>query len=629
MTSEERLYQDGLEALKKQDFPQARDLFTRALKINRQKPDYWLGMSMAVDTLKERGVCLREVLKLDPENELAKRGLILMGEEVANPPAEWKMSELKADWKTSLELAKANRVRPKLPVRKIAGWSLVGLLIVGVIIGGILIAETSRYRLDTSPILRVTIPPTETPSITPTITETGTGPQPLDIRLDATFTPTALYAATPHNRYEAYSTALKAYERQDWARAEELLKQVIAEEPKAADVHYLLGEVYRMQKNIRDAFASYDAAIKANPAYAPAYLGKGRVTLMYSAKQTTQAIALYTKALELDPGLNEARMELVNLYLSMNKPDTALTWLEGYLEGASTSAEVECTRAKILIERGDFTAAMAAVDKARELDKSYLLSYLLWGQLLQENGQYEESIIPALTYLYSNPTSSDGGLLLAAAYYHTGDVTKALSTIDKVISADNQSINSYLLRGDIYMDLGELIKADNDYLRAQQLYYRSFGALIGRARVQLAYTYAGAAYNYIKSAEEAITTPREEAIMLYWRAVALVGLKETGAAIRDYEALLALPAGVAPQDLLEKARTEYMAIVTPTPSLTSTSTFTPTTTFTPSPTFTFTPTFTPSVTASVTSTRTPTRTATATPKVTPTLTSSPTPAPTR
>ena len=55
MTPEERLYQEGLEAIKQRDFPKARDLFTRLLKLNRQNPDYWIGMSAAVETTKERG----------------------------------------------------------------------------------------------------------------------------------------------------------------------------------------------------------------------------------------------------------------------------------------------------------------------------------------------------------------------------------------------------------------------------------------------------------------------------------------------------------------------------------------------------------------------------------------------
>jgi tetratricopeptide (TPR) repeat protein len=196
----------------------------------------------------------------------------------------------------------------------------------------------------------------------------------------------------------------------------------------------------------------------------------------------------------------------------------------------------------------------------------------------------------------------------------------ALETIQIALGVDNKAIDAYLLRGDIYMDQGLLEEADNSYLRAQQLYYRSFGGYIGRARVQIAKTFAGAAYNIIEQAMDAASNPREEAIALYWRAVALVGLKETGAAIRDYEAFLDLPEGVAPAKLVAQAKDEYLAIVTPTPSNTPTNTLTPTATSTPTRTFTPKPTNTVTRTASITptSTRTPTAGATATKSKTPT-----------
>lgn len=596
MTPEERLFQDACEALKKKDYTLARDLFTRVLKLNRQNPEYWLGMSMAVETLKERGVCLREVLKLDPENDLAKRGLVLMGEEVANPPALWKMAQYRTNWKTSLELNRARKVRAKLPIRKILGWSFLGILLIAVITGGLLIAETNRYRPDTSPVFRVSLPPSATASLTPMITDTPSGPALLDTNLSTTFTSTPIRAATPHNRTEAYSSALKAYERQDWGRAAELLKQVIAEEPGSADLHYLLGEIYRMQKNYKDALVSYDAAIKANAAYAPSYLGKGRLTLQSTPSKTIEALAFFTKALELDPELSETRLEMANLYLTKGDTDTALTWLESYLDNESPTAVVEYTRARILLLKGEVSAALTAIQKAREMDVSYMPIYQLWGQVLQANERYEESIVPLLTYLNADPTSPESELLLAKAYYYTGDTERALATIQKVISVSDKVIDAYLLRGDIYMDQGKLVEADNSYLRAQQLYYRSFGGYIGRARVQLAKTYAGGALINIEKAMEAAATPREEAIALYWRAVSMVGLKNSDAAIRDYEAFFALPAEVAPKDLLAQAREEYLTIVTPTPSLT------PTITFTPAPTKTFTPTFTTTATVKVTTT---------------------------
>jgi hypothetical protein len=85
---------------------------------------------------------------------------------------------------------------------------------------------------------------------------------------------------------------------------------------------------------------------------------------------------------------------------------------------------------------------------------------------------------------------------------------------------------------------------------------------------------------------EAADTPQEEAIALYWRAVALVGLDEISAAIRDYEAFLDLPQSEVPEELRAQAQAEYLDIVTPTPSPTATVTPTRGTTLT----FTATPT---------------------------------------
>ncbi len=176
---------------------------------------------------------------------------------------------------------------------------------------------------------------------------------------------------------------------------------------------------------------------------------------------------------------------------------------------------------------------------------------------------------------------------MANAYFHLEEFDKALETINQVISVNNKVENAYLLRGDIYMVQGKPDDADKNYITALQLNYRSFGGFIGKARVLLSESFAGAAYNYIEDAMDVADTPQEEAIALYWRAVALVGLDEMSAAIRDYEAFLALPRAEVPEDLRSQALAEYLDIVTPTPSAAATNTRTPgsilTFTTTPSP----------------------------------------------
>ncbi|MBN8580338.1 MAG: hypothetical protein J0L96_06665, partial [Anaerolineae bacterium] len=73
------IFQDAVDALRHGDKPRAKELLTLLLKTNQNNATYWIWLSAAMDTPKERIYCLQTALKLDPENTTAKRGLILLG----------------------------------------------------------------------------------------------------------------------------------------------------------------------------------------------------------------------------------------------------------------------------------------------------------------------------------------------------------------------------------------------------------------------------------------------------------------------------------------------------------------------------------------------------------------------
>jgi len=81
MTStEEKIFQEALTAIEENENLRAKDLLTRLLKMDQLNPEYWLWMSAVVTSEKERRYCLQQVLKYDPQNSSAKRGLILLGD---------------------------------------------------------------------------------------------------------------------------------------------------------------------------------------------------------------------------------------------------------------------------------------------------------------------------------------------------------------------------------------------------------------------------------------------------------------------------------------------------------------------------------------------------------------------
>ena len=77
------MLREAMNALRMGDRARARDLLTRLLKTDQKNPTYWVWLSAAVDTQKERLYCLQMALQADPQKCAAKRGLILLG---ALPP---------------------------------------------------------------------------------------------------------------------------------------------------------------------------------------------------------------------------------------------------------------------------------------------------------------------------------------------------------------------------------------------------------------------------------------------------------------------------------------------------------------------------------------------------------------
>src|SRR5512136_361961 len=77
--AEEKMYKAALEAIDKGQTARARDLFTRLLRSDSSKAEYWLWMSTLVESDQERVYCLESALRVDPDNEAARRGLVILG----------------------------------------------------------------------------------------------------------------------------------------------------------------------------------------------------------------------------------------------------------------------------------------------------------------------------------------------------------------------------------------------------------------------------------------------------------------------------------------------------------------------------------------------------------------------
>ncbi|HVH79241.1 MAG TPA: tetratricopeptide repeat protein, partial [Stellaceae bacterium] len=116
---------------------------------------------------------------------------------------------------------------------------------------------------------------------------------------------------------------------EDMRRADGLIKAALAAAPDSAGVHYVMGQVLRLQGHCEEAIDEYQAAIALNRNYADAYAFLG-ACLLYTGR-ISPLMPLLTKAVRLDPtnkgvGWVYLRAGVATLFETRN--DEAIIWLE-------------------------------------------------------------------------------------------------------------------------------------------------------------------------------------------------------------------------------------------------------------------------------------------------------------
>lgn len=607
--AENVMLQEAIEAIRQGQHRRARDLLTRLLKADQTNPEYWLWMSSVVDTTKERIYCLNNVLKYDPKNKAARRGLILAG---ALPPGTdvqpvppvrraWSVDEQEIPAPTGLAAIWAN------PILRVAIFAGAGLLVVALILGGIFGFGARRGPA-------VSSLPTRTPGPSPTFTATPTfinnptagvtpsptfvGPTPLWMLLEETFTPTPRYVDTPHPASEAFRVAMRAVERQDWEQALQFFEQAAETESDMADIPFHIGEIYRQIGEDDQAIDAYNLALEIDENFAPAYLGRARARVAINPR--TDVIRDLDAAIEADPNYTEAILERTAYHLEREDVEAAQEDLEKLETLAPDSALRYLYLAKVSMARDDRQTALTAARRANRLDLTLLDTYLIIAQAALINGQSKQAQEAVETYLLYAPDDPAGLIVIGQIQYENGEYEQALETLENARRLDPGVPGIYLYRGLTYLELGEGERAVNDLLAARRYNPRSFNINLSLAEAYLAAGRLGEALEQVTNAEDYAQSDAQLAEAYYLHVQVLNRIGNAPAAKEIWNLLLELPEEDVPESWRLEAEEALAATATPTLTFTPTTTNTPTSTktFTPTPTSTSTLTLTPSPTPS-------------------------------
>jgi tetratricopeptide (TPR) repeat protein len=626
VSPEETMFHEAMSAVEAGERARARDLFTRLLKIRQDNPEYWLWMSSIVETQRERQYCLNEVIRLDPKNAAARRGLMIAGVMDADETQVVPRKIQQRNWESVL-------LGGETPEKALAASSLrltialaVGLVVlIGIVVVGVLAANRPTYGVvyvTEEPTAKVSVTPEPTASVGPLAkgpTATPAGPAALSALLKATYTPTPLYVNTPHAISEAYRIAMRAYARSEWESVKQNMVQVVTAQPEAADLLFYIGEADRFQKNYTEALSFYNQALAVNANFAPAYLGRARVKLAVDPSARKEPLADLQMAIQKDPAYGEAYLSLSAILIDDGKYQDAMDQLKLGENALNGSPLLAMYRAQALVGLGKPEEAIQQAQLANKADITLLPVYRTLAEAYLANQQTPAALEALSTYLAYVKDDAAAYVMQAGAYQVNGNVDAALKAYDLALAIDKNLTDIYQNRGTLHYQRQEYDLALTDFQTALRNDKKNYAVsmMLGKAFFQTGVY--GNAYNQFEICNGLATTPQQKAEVLYWRGQSLELLNYIEPALRDYKALMLLKPDVADPAWISLAATKAVSLVTPTRTP-----VTPTVTNTRMPTATVTPSRTPAPTQTRVPSSTVTPSRTSSPTATPTQTASPT-----
>lgn len=265
-----------------------------------------------------------------------------------------------------------------------------------------------------------------------------------------------------------------------------------------ADLKTTVGQAYAVSGDFDLARKSFEAALTAKNDFAPALLASARLKASESdidgamnvidglllksperfeawllkgdlqriLRKNPEAIAAYEKALEIRPGLLNARASLASIHLREQKFDDAKMQVEAMEKQAPSSSLTLYMRGLYAFSTKDLTGARTAMEALLRIQPKNARALQLAGLVAfaaKSDVQAQEFLLKALQ---NAPSLEFGRRALAMSYLRTGQSSKAMDTLKPALQAASPDPIWLKLAGDAHMQSGNAKEAEDQYRAA-------------------------------------------------------------------------------------------------------------------------------------------------------------------
>jgi len=287
------------------------------------------------------------------------------------------------------------------------------------------------------------------------------------------------------------------------ADAERAVERALALQPDYARALLLRARLRGGREQLEQGLADLDRAIELEPTLDDAYVVRGHFLSMLgryadalpdlrrgtehpgvlrpAITWTTYGVALrevgrldeaevaFGRALELDPGSNQAQGNRAALRLRVGDYAAALEDIEAVLARSPSDAGSHAVRAQVLRELGRHTEALAAFERATELDPSLGQASAERAALLLEVGEYARAEIELVRLVAENPEVPSLWLNLGMCQLGLERYAQAVETLDRYLALEPDLPRGWTLRGTAWLAQSRWPQALADFDRALEL----------------------------------------------------------------------------------------------------------------------------------------------------------------
>jgi len=253
----------------------------------------------------------------------------------------------------------------------------------------------------------------------------------------------------------------------DLSAALDAYDQIIALEPRIAEVHNNRGLVLHRLARPAEALASCDHAIALSPNLSDAHVNRGNA--LRALGRHDDALAAYDRALLLSPYRVEAHLGRGNVLCDESRHEEALMAYDLALAFKPGYAEAWLGRGNLLSKTKRHGEALAAYDEALALDPLLAAAELGRGNALRERKQHDEALRAYDAALKLQPDLAEAFLGRGDALYDLKRYGEALVAFDLAIALKSDLSNAWLGRGDVLRVTERVPDAIAAYRRALAL----------------------------------------------------------------------------------------------------------------------------------------------------------------